>query len=365
MGGSIAPGKFGPNASLVKKCATGARFCCQRDMKHTRWLIPFLGLMGCDGVPVEPSAEVSGEKAAATHLPPPAEYVEAVKKIKADGALDQHKAIRDAQVRFGLSSDGDIDSPGSELVKPHVSNYEPSFPAPTYIWSTYYNATQSSNHGTRLRIKIKKPGNIVRVTADAVGKSDPMLFLIQFDDPTYKATGVENKTAQNTFKIHAWNDDSYGLSSSIDWNSGSESGYFSIVSVPYNDLARGRTLIRYTQMPPDGNCGVNNEFCESYTTTDPNLDPLGGSAYRGAGDFFSSTSTPSSRTFDPVLYVFKVTEMKGVHNDDNGSQDPAIRSTFAIKTGPLYDFVLITSTYGGQGTVEHLEGYAYDLRVGF
>ncbi|MDZ4695664.1 MAG: hypothetical protein SGI86_10990 [Deltaproteobacteria bacterium] len=349
------------------KCATEAILPCQQGMKHTRWLIPFLGLMGCDGVPAEDPVDNSvGEATAASLAPPPAEYVEAIKKIKADRTLDKDKAVRSAQERFGLLSEDAIESPRSELVKPHLSNYESGFPAPTYVWTTYSNATQLSSNGIRLRINIKKPGNIVRVTADAIGNADPMLFLIQFDDPKYKATGVENKTAQNTFKIHAWNDDTNGLSSSITWNSGAEAGYFSIVSAPWLDSTRGRTIIRYTQTPPDGNCGVNNEFCDSYTTTDPNLDPLGGGVVRAKGDFFGSTSTPPTHTFDPVLYAFKVSQMIGVHNDNNGSQDPAIRVRgFSIDRASVYDFVYTTSTYGGQGTVAHHEGIAYDFSTAF
>ncbi len=333
-------------------------------MKHTRWLIPFLGLMGCDGVPIEDSVDISNAEATAASLAPPAEYVEAIKRIKADRTLDRDKAVRSAQERFGLATGDDIELPRSELVPPNVSNYESGFPAPSYVWSTFYNPTQPSNNGIRLRIKIRKPGNIVKVTADAIGNSDPMLFLIQYNDPKYKATGVESKTAQNTFKIHAWNDDSNGLSSSITWNSGTEAGYFGIVSVPWRDATRGRTIIRYTQTPPDGNCGVNNEFCESYTTTDPNLDPLNGSPIRGTGDFFGSVSTPPSRTFDPVLFVFKTTQMIGIHNDDNGSQDPAIRQYgFSIAHESEYDFVYVTSTYGGQGTVEHSQGQAFDFNT--
>jgi len=331
-----------------------------RNRRYATLSLSLLSMLAaCEG---PPSASIS-ESA------PNDEFVAAVLEAKATHTGPEIEGeLRRIQREFGYS-DRNLDtltSPDVPKAQQIESTSHALVESPIAFDQTYSNTTELAAFGFRKNIAIRKAGNIVRITAEAFGNSDPMLFLIRFDDPYYQSTGFLSASGQNSFRIAAMDDDGLGrLGSTITWQSGdSDTGRYMIVAAPYANASRGRTVIRYQQTPPDGDCGPDGAWCEFYQTTDPQLDTLTGGILRGyGGNRFEVLSATGG--VDPYLFVFNGSQSRGSANDDNIGLNSAVKLVdYSIPQPPAsaYDFVLL-SGYSGSGTVNYRQGFESDPQV--
>jgi len=276
---------------------------------------------------------------------PQAEYTSSVLKLKAGAAPDYDQALSKLNSRFSVpAADAPAEIPantGGVAKSAAVASMQGSFTA-TRINKFVFKAIAGSIAEISARVS-----DIGRVNP-----ADPMIELIQFNDPDFINNGTLNNYGQQGFRIVALDDDGGGgLSSHLShtFTSG-EVGYYMWLILPYSSSAStGQIDISFDLIHPPCGCNVDYVFKNPYT--------LGGAIFRYNGIAGSSfQAIRSGALSDPHLYVFKNGSNIGMANGDaNGTVNSEV-TAFPVTdsdTNNPYNFVLIDNDRAGitgQGT---------------
>jgi hypothetical protein len=276
---------------------------------------------------------------------PAGEYAVQVQKIKAGPSelIESGLQALDAKFGFGTPSPEIANTAGGTGPLPKAA-------------ATVFTATGKCTRLKKLIFSALSGDNITfRATSyspDGSSLSDPVVMLIQFDDPDFIANGTIPNTPQARYRILEWNDDisSGDLSASIFHSFAThEGGYFMVMAFPYNNA----NSTRFAKMSFEQK-KINCPSCDAFWF---GTEMLGGLVYRsqGANDFITRSQT--SGVGNPHTYINMRSLGSGMSNGDwrTGIQDSEvypypISAADGAKTGNV---ILIDNDATGSATFIH------------
>jgi len=294
-------------------------------------LLP-LAFSGCQTAETGPTASSSQS-----------EYTAAVLKLKASAPLDYDQELSKLNARFSVTSPAaSAANPGA----PATGAKAAAKTAGTLTFQTNYTATyvpklvfKATTHA--VATIIARVSNL-----NTLNPADPMIFLIQFNDPAFLANGTLNPHGQQGFRIVDMNDDGGGGRDAYLTHtfSANEAGYYMWLVLPYaNGNAMGKVDLSFD---------LTNPGCPSCHTDYLFHNPatIGGAVFRRvAGNDFQAMSDVGNTH----LYVFKNTAASGMANGD-ASFGTINSRVFALPFGispwesnDQYNMVLIDNDVGG------------------
>jgi len=292
-------------------------------------LLP-LAFSGCQST--EPGPEASSSQG---------EYTAAILKLKASGTPDYDRELSKLNTRFSVASpvaNSPVSAPAAQALAKTAGtlNFQTNYTA-TIVPKLVFHA--SSHAVMTLRADVANIGTL--------NPADPVIFLIQFNDPNFIANGTLNSQGQQGFRIVDMNDDGGGGRDSYLTHTFAthEVGYYMWLVLPYaNGNVGGKVNLSFDLTNPDcPSCNVDYLFHNPMT--------LGGAVFRHvAGNDFQAMSDAPANTH---LYVFKNTASSGMANGDASARTLNSR-VFALPFGispwesnDQFNFVLIDNDAGG------------------
>lgn len=299
-----------------------------------------LALLGCQQESTNPPEAASGR-----------EYALEVQNLKAGNPEEYDAGLSALNARFGFAAP----VPGSAATASGEEGEALEKAAVTKVVSTVGKCV-----GVPKGIFSVSAGDVMHLYAKAFntadGPADPMLYLIQFNNPAFKANGEISTTAQSAFKILAWNDDVVpgNLSSGIDYTfKTGESGYFMWLAVPYAN-ANATGVIGLSIDFEKASC----PNCD-YVIKNP-IRANGGMLFKGLeGDDFRAGRTGNPYTGDPHLYIFLNSTATGIANPNSSTLTLNARiSPFALTPAlatPKGNVILVDNDLAGSGTFAYTQ----------
>lgn len=235
--------------------------------------------------------------------PSQSEYTSSVLKLKAGGAPDYDQALEKLNARFSIPAAGapgnsPANTVGAAAKSAAVLSFKSNLSL-TNVAKLVFRASAGAK--ATIRASVAEIG--------AVNPADPMIILIQFDDPDFKSNGTLNNAGQQDFRIVAFNDDAGGsLSSYLSYTfAPGEAGYYMWMVMPYSSSAAAGKV--------DLSFDLTNPSCPACQTDYLFHNPtsLGGAVFHYvAGNDFQVVRSGTAGASH--LYVFKNAAQFGLAN---------------------------------------------------